>query len=376
MMAYAVLSKKNDYLSGMKIIIAMDSFKGCLSSAEAAEATRKALTEVMPGAEISCMTVSDGGDGMLDAFAAAMGARIETARVHDPLMRIITARYGVCNDGTAIIETAEACGLTLMKPEELNPMRASTCGVGELIAAAVKRGCRRFIIGLGGSGTSDAGIGMLRTLTDMFTGGDGCIDEMMKGDMGNCVFTLACDVNNPLYGENGAAAVFGRQKGATPDMIPLLDRRAEKFAAMSARHCGHDCSSKPGAGAAGGLGYAFMQFFNTEIRNGADLMLDICNFDKAAKGADLIITGEGHADRQTLMNKMPARILERANTLGIPVWLLAGDVDNREELLAAGFERVEKITPGNMDTSKAMIPDVARENISATIRQMQSRCSC
>lgn len=354
----------------MKIIIAMDSFKGCLSSAEAAEAARKALAEVMPDAEIYSMAVSDGGDGMLDAFAAAMGARIETAAVHDPLMRRITARYGVCSDGTAIIETAEACGLTLMKPEELNPMRAVTCGVGELIAAAVKRGSRRFIIGLGGSGTSDAGIGMLRTLTEIFAGNGGNINEMMKGDMGKCFFTLACDVNNPLYGTNGAAAVYGRQKGATPEMIPLLDRRAEKFAEMAARHCGHDCSMQPGAGAAGGLGYAFMQFFNTEIRNGADLMLDICRFDEVAKGADLIITGEGHADKQTLMNKMPARILERAKALGIPVRLLAGDVDNREELLAAGFERVEKITPGNMDTSKAMIPDVARENISATIRRM------
>lgn len=355
----------------MKIVIATDSFKGCLSSAEAERAISEAVKSIMPEAETVCIPVSDGGDGMLDAFTGALGAKTETVSVHDPLMRRVTAKYGICDDGTAIIEVAEACGLVLMSKEELNPMRATSYGVGELVAAAALRGCRRFIVGLGGSGTSDAGIGMLRALIDTLAPKGGHIDDVLSGIIGRCRFTLACDVNNPLCGPDGAASVFGPQKGATPEMVKQLDKRAEKFADMSARHFGFDLSRCPGAGAAGGLGYAFMQYLKAEMRPGAELMLDICGFDSIIDGASCVITGEGRADRQTLMGKMPERIMRRAGKKGIPVWLIAGKAEDAERLKEAGFSRVESITPDSMDAEYAMMPDVARENISATIKRIK-----
>lgn len=354
----------------MKSVIAINSFKGCLSSEEAGTAASEAIKSVVPDMETVCLTVSDGGDGMLDAFAKAFDARIESVEVHDPLMRRITARYGITPDGTAVIETAQACGLSLMSREELNPMRATTYGTGELIAAAVKRGCRRFIVGLGGSGTSDAGIGMLKALTDILAPKGGHIDEVLEGVLGECRFTLACDVDNPLYGPNGAARVYGGQKGATPEMTARLDERAERFARMSALHFGKDFSDRPGAGAAGGLGYAFMQYLGAEMKPGADICLDICGFDEMIKDADIVITGEGKADRQTLMGKLPMRILRRAAATNKPVWLLAGRTEHRDELLEAGFRRVESITPDGMETDEAIKPDTARHNIASTISRL------
>lgn len=350
-----------------KYIIAIDSFKGCLTSAEAAGVAASAIKACRNDAETVCLPVSDGGEGMAEAFTAALGGDIITTTVHDLMMRRTEASYGVTAGGTAVIEAAKACGLTLVRKDERNPMRATTYGVGELVAAAVKRGCRNFIIGLGGSGTSDAGTGMLRALTDILAPRGGNIDDALAAIKGRCSFTLACDVDNPLLGPDGAAAVFGPQKGATPDMLPQLERRAERFSRAAALHCGYDRSACSGAGAAGGLGYAFMQFLDAVMRPGADLLLDLVHFDSLLDGAACVITGEGHADGQTLMGKLPLRVMRRAADKGVPTWLLAGSVTDRRSLIDAGFALAESITPGDMSLDEAMKKDVAKRNLYSAI---------
>lgn len=204
----------------MQILLAIDSFKGCLSSEEVEAAFSQALTA--RGAEVRSLPMSDGGEGMLPAFITALHGQLLQAKVHDPLMRPVTACYGIAPDGTAVIETAQACGLTYLSAEERNPLVATTYGVGELVAHAVRHGCRRFLIGLGGSGTSDAGKGMLQGLTDSLTPG-GTIEDVLKGSLSDCHFILASDVRNPLYGPEGAAHIFAPQKGATPAMVEELD---------------------------------------------------------------------------------------------------------------------------------------------------------
>lgn len=344
----------------MKTILAIDSFKGCMSSSEVEETIAGVLNK--NGVETLCLPMSDGGEGMLQAFTSAMSGTLEPVYIHDQMMRRVDAQYGVMPDGTAIIEVAQACGLTLVKEEERNPMRSTTYGVGELLSRAIKRGCRNFIIGLGGTGTSDAGIGMIRALVDIFARGKN-FDEALKTELGECRFTLASDVDNPLCGKNGAAHVFAPQKGATPEMVEQLDRRARLFAEKSALHFGFDKSNEPGAGAAGGLGYAFMQYLGAEMKSGADLLLDLTDFNGKIKDADLIITGEGSADRQTLMGKLSQRILMRGKQFGVPVGLVAGGVEDREELLSAGFSFVESITPEGMPLEEAIKKEVAFSNI-------------
>lgn len=344
----------------MKTILAIDSFKGCMSSSEVEETIAGVLDK--NGVETLCLPMSDGGEGMLQAFTSAMDGMLEPVYIHDQMMRRVDAQYGVMPDGTAIIEVAQACGLTLVKEEERNPMRSTTYGVGELLSRAVKRGCRNFIIGLGGTGTSDAGIGMIRALVDIFARGKN-FDEALKTELGECRFTLASDVDNPLCGKNGAAHVFAPQKGATPEMVEQLDRRARLFAEKSALHFGFDKSNEPGAGAAGGLGYAFMQYLGAEMKSGADLLLDLTDFNGKIKDADLIITGEGSADRQTLMGKLSQRILMRGKQFGVPVGLVAGGVEDREELLSAGFSFVESITPEGMPLEEAIKKEVAFSNL-------------
>lgn len=288
----------------MQILLAIDSFKGCLSSEEVEAAFSQALTA--RGADVRSLPMSDGGEGMLPAFITALHGQLLETEVHDPLMRPVTASYGLTPDGTAVIETAQACGLTRLSAEERNPLVATTYGVGELVAHAFQQGARRFIIGLGGSGTSDAGKGMLQGLTNSLAPG-GMTEDILNGPLAGCSFVLASDVRNPLYGPEGAAHIFAPQKGATPEMVEELDRRARQFAEESARRMGKDTSSRPGAGAAGGLGYAFLQYLQATTQSGADLLLDLSGFDRLLADTGLVITGEGHADRQTLMGKLPER---------------------------------------------------------------------
>lgn len=341
----------------MKVVIAIDSFKGCLTSKEANEAAAEGIRWAYPDAEIVEVPVSDGGEGYMEAFHAAIGGRLEEVTVRDPLMRPVMAKYLLHND-LAVIEIAQASGLTLLTNEERNPMVATSYGTGQLVADAVRKGAKHIIVGLGGSATSDAGIGMLRALIDTFAKHGSWDDiEALK----DVTFTIASDVKNPLYGENGAAHVFSPQKGASQEMVLALDERARKFAEISAKHFGYDRSQMPGAGAAGGLGYAFLQYLNAESRSGIQLLLDTIRFKDLVADADLIITGEGSADRQTLMGKLPMGILEQSGR--VPVCLIAGRISDREDLLKAGFARVECINPPDLPLEEAMRKDVAQHNI-------------
>lgn len=338
----------------MKTVIAIDSFKGCLSSVEANRAAAEGVWSVCPDAEIVEVPVSDGGEGFLEAFHAAIGGRFVTVPVMDPLMRSISARY-LLKGQTAVLEVAEAIGLTLLSPEERNPLAASSYGVGQLVADAVTNGARHIIVGLGGSATIDAGRGMLQALTEI---------ESLR----DVRFTIAADVDNPLFGEHGAAMVFGPQKGATPKMVRLLDDEAQQFAADSAQRFGYDRSWMKGAGAAGGLGYAFLQYLDAEFVPGAELLLRSIGFDALVADAALVITGEGSADRQTLMGKLPMGILQHSGR--VPVCLIAGQVNDRPELLRAGFSRVECINPPGFALEDAMKKEVAQQHIRSTVSQL------
>jgi glycerate kinase len=341
----------------MKVIIAIDSFKGCQTSKQANEAAAEGIRRVCPDAEVVEIPVSDGGEGYMEAFHAAIGGSLEEVVVRDPLMRPVTAKY-LLHDEMAVIEIAQASGLTLLTKEERNPMVATSYGTGQLVADAVCKGARHIIIGLGGSATSDCGMGMLKALIDIFAKHGQWDDVEALKDVR---FTIASDVENPLYGEKGAAHVFAPQKGATPEMVLRLDERAIKFAELSAKHFGYDRSQQAGAGAAGGLGYAFMQYLNAKSMSGIQLLLDTIRFKELVADADLIITGEGSADRQTLMGKLPMGILEQAGHT--PVYLIAGRISDREELLNAGFARVDCINPPDITLEEAMRKEVARQNI-------------
>lgn len=344
----------------MKVIIAIDSFKGCLTSKQANEAAAEGIRRVCPDAEVVEIPVSDGGEGYMEAFYAAIGGTLEEVTVRDPLMRPVTAKY-LLHDEMAVIEMAQASGLTLLTKEERNPMVATSYGTGQLVADAVRKGAKHIIVGLGGSATSDAGIGMLRALIDAFAKHGQWDDIEVLKDVS---FTIASDVKNPLYGENGAAHVFAPQKGATPEMVLCLDERARKFAELSAKHFGYDRSQQAGAGAAGGLGYAFLQYLHAKSMSGIQLLLDTIRFKELVADADLIITGEGSADRQTLMGKLPMGILEQAGHT--PVYLIAGRISDREELLNAGFARVDCINPPDITLEEAMRKEVAQQNIIKT----------
>ena len=346
-----------------KIIIAIDSFKGCLTSGEANQAAAEGVLARMPDAEVVQVPVSDGGEGWMEAFNAALGGETIVLTVFDPLMRPIVARYLVKGD-TAVIETAQASGLTLLSAEERNPMRTTSYGTGQMVADAVRRGCRNIIVGLGGSATSDCGIGMIRAIIDSFAK-HGTWDDVRELD--SVSFTIATDVTNPLCGEQGAAHVFAPQKGATPEMIVSLDARARRFADISARHFGYDRQHTPGAGAAGGLGYAFMQYMRAECRQGVDLLLDSIHFDEILDGASCVITGEGSADRQTLMGKLPYGILQRAKVRSVPVCLIAGRIADRQILADAGFTKAECINPAGLPPEEAIRPEVAKANIKKTM---------
>ena len=377
-----------------KIIVAIDSFKGCLTSIEANRAAVEGILARMPEAEVLPIPVSDGGEGWLEAFrsptptpspvgrgtslTSALTSRegnptptlpsregvVVEVDVRDPLMRHIIAPYLVIGD-TAVIEMAKASGLMLLHEEERNPMIATSYGTGQLVADAVRRGCRHIIVGLGGSAMSDCGKGMLRAIIDNFAK-HGSWDDVHELDAVR--FTIATDVTNPLCGENGAAHVFAPQKGATQEMVQLLDARAKRFAEVSARHFGYDRQNEPGAGAAGGLGYAFLQYMNAERRSGIDLLLDTIGFDRMLEDASLVITGEGASDRQTLIGKVPFGILQRANAHQVPVALIAGRIEDRQELLHAGFSQVLCINPPDLPAEEAMKPETAKRNIFDTMQ--------
>ena len=370
----------------MKVIIAIDSFKGSLTSREAGQAAQQGIQQIYPDWETDIITIADGGEGMLNVMLEATGGKSITIEAHDPLMQRTYATYGISADGkTAFIEMANISGLPLVPAERRNPMKTTTYGTGELIQDALEKGCTQFIIGIGGSATNDAGIGMLQALGFRFLdkkgqplgqGGEimkeiATIDDSEKHPLlKNAHFIVACDVKNPFYGPEGAAYVFARQKGADDDMIAELDEGMRSFAHLIQKETGKDIANEPGSGAAGGMGGGLMAFLQAELQSGADLLLDICQFNRRIMGADLIITGEGRIDRQSLMGKIPGKILQRGQANDIPVIAIAGGVKDEEILLEAGFKGVYATKPEGMTLEEAMKREVAMENIRSTVKQL------
>lgn len=369
-----------------KVVLAIDSFKGCLTSAEAEAAAGEGLHAALPECEVIRIPVADGGEGMLDVLIAATHGKGISVQAHGPLMELREARYGISGDRqTAFIEMAAISGLPLVSPEKRNPMLTTTFGTGELVRDALDRGCRHFIIGLGGSATNDAGLGMLQALGFRFldkTGntlgyGGQIMSEVDAIDtssvhplLSKCTFTAACDVQNPFYGTDGAAYVYALQKGADAAMIETLDAGMRHLAAVVFRVTGKDISTYPGAGAAGGMGGSLSAFLNAELKPGIQLVLETQNFAEQIRTADLIITGEGKSDKQTVMGKVPYGILTEARKLNIPVILIAGGIEDTDILTHAGFHGIFSITPSPVTPEKAMQPEFTRMNIRRTVEQI------
>lgn len=367
-----------------KIVLAIDSFKGSLTSTEAETAALEGIRRVYPQAETICIPIADGGEGMLEALSSLRMQEVRL-RVQGPLDEKVEARYLISSDGqTAYIEMASASGLPLVPENQRNPLLTTTRGTGQLMRDALDRGCDHLVIGLGGSATNDGGMGMLSALGIRFLNnqgqelkGKGC--DMEKADRIDTLLahpamkavrcTAACDVRNPFYGPEGAAYIFSPQKGATPDEVQLLDKGLRHLAELYRQTTGHDIATLPGAGAAGGLGGALAAFLNAELRPGISLLLEANGFQDKIKGVDLIITGEGRTDRQTTMGKVPAGVLNESRQTGIPVVLIAGQVADEEILRSAGFSQVYATTPPDMPLSTAMQKDVAQANISRTIER-------
>lgn len=361
------------------IIAAFDSFKGCMTAREACDTAAKAL----PQHNVVCIPLSDGGEGLLDVIKDSLGGELTTANVHDATMEPCTAQYLITNDGkTAVIEMARVCGLAQLPPKRRNPELTTTYGLGEIIVDALSRGCSQIIMGIGGSATNDAGTGMMQALGYFFIGkGEADIFEPMCGKLLGTVdtiddsnvlpqlsetqFTIICDVSNPLYGSNGAAAVFAPQKGADKAMVDRLDKALMTFADNT------EIAKMAGAGAAGGLGYTLKRYFNAELKRGIDVVLDTIDFDSKIKGAILILTGEGQSDKQTTMGKVASGVLERAQKQGIQVALLSGNIKDEQSLKDYGFSIVESINNGTQAPPDQLLAKAtAQTNLSNTIKRI------
>lgn len=338
----------------MKIVVAPDSFKECLSAGQVARAVSSAILELYPDADVTAIPLADGGEGTLDVLTGAIRANVNTTIVHDPLGRQISARYGIKGE-TAFIEVAEACGMQLLSKTERNPILASSRGAGELIMDAYGMGCRLFIIGLGGTATCDGGSGMMSVPG---------IQEVMA----ECAFEILCDVQAPLVGPRGAARVFAPQKGASPQQVEMLEERMRGVAALIESQTGVNITSLPCAGAAGGLAGAFMAYAKAQVSSGVERIMYLCGFHEAIQGSDLIITGEGRSDAQTLMGKVPFGVLKHAD--GIPVALLSGRIEDHEVLKSAGFSQLLEISPSNLPIESALNPETAVRNINTSVRNL------
>lgn len=366
-----------------KIVLAIDSFKGCLSSKEIEQCIAEEIHRILPSCQTVCIPIADGGEGMLDTLIEATQGTFVSTQAHDPLMRIRPARYGILGDQrTAIIEMAEINGLTTLSPIKRNPMKTSTYGTGELIKDALEKGFRRFIIGIGGSATNDAGMGMIQALgahlydkqgNELEQGGK-IMEQIARIDLKHqhpalkeATFIVACDVQNPFCGPQGAAYVFARQKGASEEQIRQLDKGMRHLALLIERDFSYNINKVKGAGAAGGLGGAFATFLQAHLQSGIDLLLNAVDFDRKITNADWIITGEGKADRQTAEGKVPAGVLKRAKKANIPVMLIAGKVEDKACLKQMGFARIVQISPDNLPLEEAMRPEVTRENTQRAI---------
>ena len=366
----------------MKIVIASDSFKGSLSSIEVAQAATRGIKAVYPDCDVVAVNVADGGEGTVEAIVDALGGEIVHTTVSDPLGRPIQARYGIAG-ATAIIEMAAASGLPLLQPEERNPWMTSTYGTGEMIMDAIQKGCRQFLVGIGGSATNDAGTGMLQALGFKFfdfngqeitdcRGGrlqdiadldDSCVPEAVR----EAEFIVACDVDTPFCGPEGAAPVFAPQKGADAEMVEKLDAGMASFAKVIENKYQINIVPMAGAGAAGGMGGGFCAFLNATLQRGIEMVLDAIHFDQIIEGADLIITGEGKIDFQTAKGKTAAGVLSRAKRQGIPVVAIGGCVEMCESILQMGFAGIYPILEEKVPLEVAMRPNFAAANVEKTV---------
>ncbi|WP_449539780.1 glycerate kinase [Ferdinandcohnia sp. Marseille-Q9671] len=355
----------------MKVLIALDSFKGSISSIEGSKAISEGIREVYQEAEIVILPLADGGEGTVEALLHATSGNLIETTVTGPLLEKVHAVYGVLGDQvTAVIEIAAACGLPLIPNGKRNPAVTTSYGVGELILDACDRGCRKFVIGLGGSSTNDAGVGMLQALGYRFLTKEGhevrfggqVLKEIERIDTTNvhpvlkeCTFQIACDVHNPLYGPNGAAAIFGPQKGADETMVKELDEGLRCFSEVVQASMNIDIHSFPGAGAAGGLGAAFSGFLHGQLQSGIELVLKTIGMNKQLEGVDFVITGEGKMDGQTSMGKAPVGVAQMANRQGVPVIALAGaTTDETKSLHKCGVTSFFSISNEPMSLDEAM----------------------
>ena len=371
----------------MKVVIAIDSLKGSLSSMEAGMAIKDGILAAKPDAEVIVKPLADGGEGTTDALIEGMnGERIDLT-VTGPMHTPVDAYYGYLKDtNTAVMEMASAAGITLVPDSEKNPLLATSYGVGEMINDAIQRGCRNFIIGIGGSVTNDGGIGMLKALGVRFLDENGedageggqALAKIARIDVSGmnpllkeCHIQVACDVNNPLCGENGSTYVYGPQKGVTEDMKKTLDEAMAHFARVTSETLENDYMNIPGAGAAGGLGYAFLAYTGAALTPGIELILDAVGLEEELSGADVVVTGEGRLDFQTAMGKAPVGVAKLAKKYNAKVIAFAGSVT--KEATACNKEGIDAFFPivrGVCTLAEAMDPVAARNNMTATVEQV------
>ena len=371
----------------MRVVIAIDSFKGSLTSMEAGYAAKEGILRVVPQAEVIVKPLADGGEGTTSALIEGLGGKFVTADVTGPYGGRVRAKYGILNDNTAVMEMAEAAGIILADSNDMNPNIATTYGVGEMILNAVKQGCRKFIIGIGGSATIDGGVGMLQALGYEFSDSSGdpipfgitSLDRIEKINSDNvipeldeCYFQIACDVRNPLCGKNGAVYVFGPQKGVKESEKEILDKKMQHYADKTAEFTGTDNSFAEGAGAAGGLGFAFLSYMkNVELRSGTDIVLQAVGLENDIKDSDIVVTGEGRLDSQTAMGKAPIGAARLGKKYGRKVIAFAGSVSDdaskcSEEGIDAFFPILREITT----LEEAMENETAKKNLTLAVWQV------
>lgn len=371
----------------MKIVISIDSLKGSLSSIEAANAIKAGILKVDNRADIKVMPLADGGEGTVEALVEGMNGEERTISVTGPMIEKVNATYGILKEtNTAIIEMAQAAGLTLVKKELRNPLNTTTYGVGEMIKEAIDEGCRNFIVGIGGSATNDGGIGMLQALGFEFydennnllgLGGKVLnqvksikVDNRLK-ELDECNFKIACDVNNPLFGLNGAAHIYGPQKGATPEIVEELDKGLINFAEVVKKDLGKDIANIPGVGAAGGLGFGFLAFLNAKLESGIKIILEEIKLEEVIKGADFVITGEGRLDNQTAMGKAPIGVAKLAKKHGAKVIAIAGcTTEDAVKCNEEGIDAYFSIVNRAMSLEEAMDKENATNNMIETTTQI------
>ena len=369
----------------MKIVIAIDSFKGSLSSLEAGKAVACGIKRIYNDADITVRPIADGGEGTVEAVVSALGGELCSVKVSDPLCRPIMSQYGIVGD-TAFIEMAAASGITLISASERNPMHTTTYGVGELIKDAIQKGIRDFVIGIGGSATNDGGIGMLSALGFEILDKNGkavpfgakgleCLAEIRLEnalkELRDCSFKVACDVKNPLCGENGCSAIFAPQKGATAEMIEKMDAWLDSYARLTKELLPHSDPNLPGSGAAGGLGFALRSYLGAALTPGIDLIIEATNLESIIKDADIVITGEGRLDGQSYMGKAPVGVAKLAKKYGKTVIAFAGSVTPDAFVCNAhGIDAFFPAVRKPCTLGEAMDPENAKANLADTAEQV------